>query len=215
MGRRLHADEGEPLLDGVRRTSRAVPAAPAPAVLARPDHHRRRRQQGCREVPPAPRRRHGAGRGDHAERRRHRRGRDDRARAAGRSQCRDDPRGGPQQSLSNRPPAAGCSPHGFDRPGRRYLMDEESALECARRNSSSGADRPQEGHVMTQLASMGGDTSADYEGAGGGETVAPEPYTLSDAPGPLSHDELASVDAWWRAANYLAVGQIYLKDNPL
>jgi xylulose-5-phosphate/fructose-6-phosphate phosphoketolase len=68
---------------------------------------------------------------------------------------------------------------------------------------------------MTQLASMGGDTSADYEGAGGGETVAPEPYTLSDAPGPLSHDELASVDAWWRAANYLAVGQIYLKDNPL
>src|SRR3954471_2431802 len=115
-------------------------------------------------------------------------------------------------------PAAGgrlLASHGFDRPGRRYLMDEESALECARRNSSSGADRPQEGHVMTQLASMGGDTSADYEGAGGGETVAPEPYTLSDAPGPLSHDELASVDAWWRAANYLAVGQIYLIENPL
>jgi xylulose-5-phosphate/fructose-6-phosphate phosphoketolase len=68
---------------------------------------------------------------------------------------------------------------------------------------------------MTQLASMGGDTSADNEGAGGGETVAPEPYALSDAPGPLSHDALVSVDAWWRAANYLAVGQIYLKDNPL
>jgi xylulose-5-phosphate/fructose-6-phosphate phosphoketolase len=28
-------------------------------------------------------------------------------------------------------------------------------------------------------------------------------------------DELATVDAWWRAANYLAVGQIYLLDNPL
>jgi xylulose-5-phosphate/fructose-6-phosphate phosphoketolase len=28
-------------------------------------------------------------------------------------------------------------------------------------------------------------------------------------------DELAIVDAWWRAANYLAVGQIYLLDNPL
>jgi xylulose-5-phosphate/fructose-6-phosphate phosphoketolase len=28
-------------------------------------------------------------------------------------------------------------------------------------------------------------------------------------------DELALVDAWWRAANYLSVGQIYLLDNPL
>jgi len=28
-------------------------------------------------------------------------------------------------------------------------------------------------------------------------------------------DDLALVDAWWRAANYLAVGQIYLMDNPL
>jgi len=27
--------------------------------------------------------------------------------------------------------------------------------------------------------------------------------------------ELAAVDRWWRAANYLAVGQIYLLDNPL
>ena len=32
---------------------------------------------------------------------------------------------------------------------------------------------------------------------------------------PLSPDELAGVDAWWRAANYLSVGQIYLLDNPL
>jgi len=28
-------------------------------------------------------------------------------------------------------------------------------------------------------------------------------------------DELALLDAWWRAANYLSVGQIYLLDNPL
>jgi xylulose-5-phosphate/fructose-6-phosphate phosphoketolase len=28
-------------------------------------------------------------------------------------------------------------------------------------------------------------------------------------------DELARVDRWWRAANYLTVGQIYLRDNPL
>ena len=32
---------------------------------------------------------------------------------------------------------------------------------------------------------------------------------------PLSEDELAHLDAHWRAANYLAVGQIYLMANPL
>ena len=28
-------------------------------------------------------------------------------------------------------------------------------------------------------------------------------------------DELQLLDAYWRAANYLSVGQIYLLDNPL
>jgi xylulose-5-phosphate/fructose-6-phosphate phosphoketolase len=32
---------------------------------------------------------------------------------------------------------------------------------------------------------------------------------------PLDADELGLLDAWWRAANYLSVGQIYLLDNPL
>src|SRR4030095_4450177 len=32
---------------------------------------------------------------------------------------------------------------------------------------------------------------------------------------PLSADALAKIDAYWRAANYLSVGQIYLYDNPL
>ncbi len=31
----------------------------------------------------------------------------------------------------------------------------------------------------------------------------------------LSEQELADIDAYWRAANYLSVGQIYLLDNPL
>ena len=31
----------------------------------------------------------------------------------------------------------------------------------------------------------------------------------------LSRDELGAIDAYWRAANYLSVGQIYLLDNPL
>jgi xylulose-5-phosphate/fructose-6-phosphate phosphoketolase len=33
--------------------------------------------------------------------------------------------------------------------------------------------------------------------------------------GPLTEAELAGLDAYWRAANYLTVGQIYLLDNPL
>ena len=33
--------------------------------------------------------------------------------------------------------------------------------------------------------------------------------------GPLSDDELRLLDAYWRAANYLSVGQIYLLANPL
>jgi xylulose-5-phosphate/fructose-6-phosphate phosphoketolase len=32
---------------------------------------------------------------------------------------------------------------------------------------------------------------------------------------PLGAEELARIDAWWRAANYLAIGQIYLLANPL
>jgi xylulose-5-phosphate/fructose-6-phosphate phosphoketolase len=34
-------------------------------------------------------------------------------------------------------------------------------------------------------------------------------------PAPLSEDQLRTIDAYWRAANYLSVGQIYLLDNPL
>jgi phosphoketolase len=33
--------------------------------------------------------------------------------------------------------------------------------------------------------------------------------------GPLTISELDAIDAWWRAANYLSVGQIYLLGNPL
>ncbi len=39
-------------------------------------------------------------------------------------------------------------------------------------------------------------------------TAGPASERLSDA-------ELGRIDAWWRAANYLSVGQIYLLDNPL
>jgi xylulose-5-phosphate/fructose-6-phosphate phosphoketolase len=32
---------------------------------------------------------------------------------------------------------------------------------------------------------------------------------------PLTDDELQAIDAWWRANNYLTIGQIYLQANPL
>src|ERR1700719_1660080 len=34
-------------------------------------------------------------------------------------------------------------------------------------------------------------------------------------PNPLSPEEIRRIDAYWRAANYLSVGQIYLYGNPL
>ena len=36
-----------------------------------------------------------------------------------------------------------------------------------------------------------------------------------DSPRPLDPGVLARIDAWWRASNYLAAGQIYLAENPL
>ena len=38
---------------------------------------------------------------------------------------------------------------------------------------------------------------------------------MAQPSGPLSERELVSIDAYWRAANYLSVGQIYLLANPL
>ena len=38
---------------------------------------------------------------------------------------------------------------------------------------------------------------------------------IGPAAEPLAPEELRLLDAYWRAANYLSVGQIYLLDNPL
>ena len=38
---------------------------------------------------------------------------------------------------------------------------------------------------------------------------------MSPLTGPLKSSELRAIDEYWRAANYLSVGQIYLLDNPL
>ncbi len=64
-------------------------------------------------------------------------------------------------------------------------------------------------------ASMAGDTAADDVTTSEGPTHPLTGYTLDEAEGPLSSEELRVMDAWWRAANFLSVGQIYLMDNPL
>jgi len=47
-------------------------------------------------------------------------------------------------------------------------------------------------------------------------TLSPAmPGSLAGTTAPSGHGELEQLDAWWRAANYLAVGMIYLQDNPL
>eukprot|EP01034_Spumella_vulgaris_P020347 gene20347-26066_t len=50
--------------------------------------------------------------------------------------------------------------------------------------------------------------------------VTPDTASMNEAASakpakPLTADELRLMDAYWRASNYLSVGQIYLLDNPL
>ena len=58
---------------------------------------------------------------------------------------------------------------------------------------------------------MGG---LDVTTAGDGSTKGEPPSTVFRAE-PLTAEELRLINAYWRAANYLSVGQIYLLDNPL
>lgn len=46
-------------------------------------------------------------------------------------------------------------------------------------------------------------------------TDRPIPDWPSGPSHPITEQEVESLDRWWRAANYLSVGQIYLMDNPL
>jgi xylulose-5-phosphate/fructose-6-phosphate phosphoketolase len=42
-----------------------------------------------------------------------------------------------------------------------------------------------------------------------------QPSAPTNSAGPLTADMLRRMDGYWRAANYLSVGQIYLRENPL
>ena len=74
------------------------------------------------------------------------------------------------------------------------------------RTDPAGADAP-----------LGGEP--DPAGASGDAAVNPlsayGPARSSVEGAPLGAEELARVDAFWRACNYLALGMIYLRDNPL
>ena len=62
--------------------------------------------------------------------------------------------------------------------------------------------------LTTPIPSARGDQS------GNGVFVADSVHRPA-TPYPLSDEELAAIDGYWRAANYCSVGQIYLMDNPL
>src|SRR3954453_2733397 len=57
--------------------------------------------------------------------------------------------------------------------------------------------------------------SRDHPGTGGPRMARTDRTYSTVAGRPLRKPELARIDAWWRAANYLSVGQIYLMGNPL
>ena len=47
------------------------------------------------------------------------------------------------------------------------------------------------------------------------QAASSDPAKVSVDSRPLSLEELRKMNAYWRAANYLSVGQIYLYANPL
>jgi xylulose-5-phosphate/fructose-6-phosphate phosphoketolase len=59
----------------------------------------------------------------------------------------------------------------------------------------------------------GSKTVARLEGAAQISEFGPARATVRGAP--LAKEELAQLDAFWRACNYVALGMIYLRDNPL
>ena len=65
------------------------------------------------------------------------------------------------------------------------------------------------------MVERAGTTLSSTYSSGTNSTTAPDAAWQSRDVLPLTPEALASVDAWWRAANYLSIGQIYLLANPL
>ncbi|MFD4368487.1 phosphoketolase [Rhodococcus sp. NPDC058521] len=93
---------------------------------------------------------------------------------------------------------------------RRFSGSPEAIVDAATTHALEMIERALGEDEAADRSSHDTDTNVD-----GRKTLAPHPYDLGDAPGPLARSELESIDAFWRAANYLSVGQIYLMANPL
>jgi xylulose-5-phosphate/fructose-6-phosphate phosphoketolase len=82
-------------------------------------------------------------------------------------------------------------------------------------------DVPKPSGIPDAANASAGNGQTTTNGTTSGSTT-PEVQVMAEATtarvgaaGPLSPEELQLMDAYWRAANYLSVGQIYLLDNPL
>jgi len=67
-------------------------------------------------------------------------------------------------------------------------------------------------NIMAQRCLTSVQTPQPRKARGSVASLAPQGR---DTENPLSPELLRKMDACWRAANYLSVGQIYLFDNPL
>ncbi len=80
------------------------------------------------------------------------------------------------------------------------------------------APRTQAAVVGTNVSAAVADAPARNRNADAGPTMKTGGSPIASKNpviGPLSVELLLKMNAYWRAANYLSVGQIYLKDNPL
>ena len=97
-------------------------------------------------------------------------------------------------------PASGSTPTRWRRNRRAPAVPRASPRACGRRLITSTTTSPASGWKLGEPEQSESETRAPRGGDDG------------DA---LTDKELALIDAYWRAANYLSVGQIYLYDNPL
>lgn len=67
-------------------------------------------------------------------------------------------------------------------------------------------------HIKGLISRQPIHSAGDSQNDGKGGKIAPVPVAGRR---PLSPELVRNMDAYWRAANYLLVGQIYLYDNPL
>ena len=87
------------------------------------------------------------------------------------------------------------------------LLEDPAGRERARRRGARAGTNAVPGNTLAD--GLPGRDRAAAPRQGGGLTVTETERA------PLGGDELRLIDAYWRAANYLSVGQIYLLDNPL